>query len=260
MQILCLGDRNQFHGLFDRINKQSGQDTSNRIDISFENKSLVRIDTKYYTIELDFKILSDKELDKESKPENIQKIQAVLVLVDKNNYNFVNSDKVANFFEKLYKEEQTESILSILLSNNVNCESCTDVSSFLEKYEHFTNIKLDDQENEDFSSIEELINSFYVHSWSGMSLKSEKKTETRKESEKMIEKPSEKISDEPLNELNENEFNFENLLMNLKEIREKANNLSFEERKKYAETVAINFWKSIGGDMDEIGDLDDEDD
>ncbi|KAG8185787.1 hypothetical protein JTE90_000767 [Oedothorax gibbosus] len=40
-------------------------------------------------------------------------------------------------------------------------------------------------------------------------------------------------------------------------MKDRANGLTGAERKKYAEEVAIAFWKAMGGDEDEIGDLDD---
>ena len=43
--------------------------------------------------------------------------------------------------------------------------------------------------------------------------------------------------------------------MNLNEYKSKAEGLDFEERKKYAENIVLKFWESIGGDADEIGDL-----
>ncbi|XP_052277320.1 alpha- and gamma-adaptin-binding protein p34-like isoform X2 [Dreissena polymorpha] len=52
------------------------------------------------------------------------------------------------------------------------------------------------------------------------------------------------------------EESFEKLFEKFAHMKEKASNLPFEERRKYAEHVAISFWKAMGGDEDEIGDLD----
>ncbi|CAL1540596.1 unnamed protein product [Lymnaea stagnalis] len=52
---------------------------------------------------------------------------------------------------------------------------------------------------------------------------------------------------------------FEQLFMKLKVMKDRAENLPAEERKKYAEKVAISFWKAIGGDEDEIEGLGDSD-
>ncbi|XP_033121837.1 alpha- and gamma-adaptin-binding protein p34-like [Anneissia japonica] len=52
---------------------------------------------------------------------------------------------------------------------------------------------------------------------------------------------------------------FEHLFARMASMKEKANSLPPGERKKYAEQVAIAFWKAIGGDEDEINGLSDED-
>jgi hypothetical protein len=52
----------------------------------------------------------------------------------------------------------------------------------------------------------------------------------------------------------------ESLIANLSDLRNKASQMSFEERKMYAEKVVTGFWKSLGGDMAELGSLDDDDD
>ncbi|GFS10088.1 alpha- and gamma-adaptin-binding protein p34-like [Elysia marginata] len=49
---------------------------------------------------------------------------------------------------------------------------------------------------------------------------------------------------------------FEDLFRKLKVMKDRAENLAPDERKKYAEKVAISFWNAIGGDEDELGDLD----
>jgi hypothetical protein len=100
-----------------------------------------------------------------------------------------------------------------------------------------------------------------------MKLKSENKTEIKEqkkdemklnENESTASKSDASIDEDKYDE--ESEFNFENLIMNLGEIKSKANDMSFEERKKYAENVVMNFWRSIGGDEKEIAGLDDSDD
>ncbi|KAK0070252.1 alpha- and gamma-adaptin-binding protein p34 [Biomphalaria pfeifferi] len=53
---------------------------------------------------------------------------------------------------------------------------------------------------------------------------------------------------------------FEKLFMKLKVMKDKAEVLLPEERKKYAEKVAISFWKAVGGDEAEIEGLEDDSD
>jgi len=56
---------------------------------------------------------------------------------------------------------------------------------------------------------------------------------------------------------NGEDANFEDLFAQFASIRDKSSNLNPEERKAYAEKVAIAFWKSMGGSDDEIDGLDD---
>ena len=42
-------------------------------------------------------------------------------------------------------------------------------------------------------------------------------------------------------------------------VSERADDLPLDQRKAYAEQVALQFWKAIGGDEDEIAGLDDSD-
>ncbi|KAH9508923.1 hypothetical protein Btru_048310 [Bulinus truncatus] len=53
---------------------------------------------------------------------------------------------------------------------------------------------------------------------------------------------------------------FEQLFTKLKVMKDKADTMSEEEKKKYAEKVAVSFWRAIGGDEDEIEGLDEESD
>ncbi len=56
-------------------------------------------------------------------------------------------------------------------------------------------------------------------------------------------------------EPDEEAFNFEDMLMNLGDYKAKADGLEFEDRKKFAEDIVRKFWKSIGGDAEELDDL-----
>ncbi|XP_059161529.1 alpha- and gamma-adaptin-binding protein p34-like [Physella acuta] len=62
--------------------------------------------------------------------------------------------------------------------------------------------------------------------------------------------------DAPLTDGDVGVEDFEQLFMKLKVMKDKAENLTPEERRKYAEKVAVSFWKAIGGDEDEIEGLD----
>lgn len=64
---------------------------------------------------------------------------------------------------------------------------------------------------------------------------------------------------ETLAEENRDEESFEKLFEKLKLMKEKAETMPLEERKKYAEQIAVQFWQAIGGDEDEIAGLSDSD-
>ncbi|XP_031559882.1 alpha- and gamma-adaptin-binding protein p34-like [Actinia tenebrosa] len=52
---------------------------------------------------------------------------------------------------------------------------------------------------------------------------------------------------------------FDELFTKLKDMKDRASTLPDEQRKSYAEQVAIAFWKAMGGEEDEISGLDDSD-
>lgn len=86
---------------------------------------------------------------------------------------------------------------------------------------------------------------------------------SEQEQEQEQEKNSEKKNGHNVtrNEEDEDdEFSVESLIANLNEMRSKASQMSFEERKQYAEKVVAGFWKSIGGDASELVNFDDDDD
>lgn len=118
-----------------------------------------------------------------------------------------------------------------------------------------------------FNGLDELINCIFVHPWSDIVLRDENTTpfiplgETSVITgnnllvEAVVGGDDENQGGAPKSE--EDAFNFEDLLMNLTDYKAQADNLDFEERKKYAENIVLKFWESIGGDKEEVGDLND---
>lgn len=51
------------------------------------------------------------------------------------------------------------------------------------------------------------------------------------------------------------EENFETLFAKFADFRARAATLDGDERKKFAQTVAVSFWNALGGDQDEVEDL-----
>ena len=292
--LLALGDIDSYKSLFNQIKnqfltKKMYKNSLNQIEFissSNENSHLLRINTKYYDIDLNVEFISSI-LDLESS-KNHQHLEAIFIILNKNNsHNFHQNES----FERLVENNKNK--LNILLSDNQLDKETRD--DFLNKFDEFVdlNISLDNREikvevgndndddeddQDDYSDLDELINSIFVHSWSKMNLKDEKnqtvssnKTTNSQDSDRNTSEISDntvagssvenKVDTKKLEDIDSdlNELDFENLIMNLNDIRKKAENLSFDERKKYAENVVMNFWKSIGGNEEEIAGLDDSD-
>jgi hypothetical protein len=99
--------------------------------------------------------------------------------------------------------------------------------------------------------LDELVNSIFVHPWSEMVLKSS----SGGVQEAVGSVATSVATAEGEEAADEGAFNFEEMLMNLNEYKAKADGLEFEERKKFAEDVVRKFWASIGGDDEELNDL-----
>lgn len=287
LDIIAFGNSNDYRRVFEILNNQfttneTYKNKPNQIKFNpkttkNENLFELSITTKYYDSDLIIETFSfdelETELDKNNQRSNLD--GAFFLISQSTDIELLlNSKACFNFFKS---KENTLNILIINGSNTINQEK---VESFLNKFENFIEIKLqlnqdkferkDDSDNDDetdFTSLDELINLFFVHTWSNMRLKSGKVSNNQEDmtvqnKENVTEKKEENaevqdsIIDDENNIDDEDEFSFENLLMNLNEMKMKASNLSFEDRKKYAETVVKNFWQSMGGDQSEIGDLD----
>jgi hypothetical protein len=278
------------------------RDSPNQINISDDQK--MKIKTKYYNLNLHLELLP-LNLHLEDLKSRLERfnpsqgfvLEGFLALFD-NDVTKLNADLLVNSFKLINNNDEGDkneselemnpnARLNMFILNELDDASSQFVERFLEKYEDqsdFIQVNLDlntdtnvfnvvddvseseKEEDDEFGELDELINSLFVHSWSGLELidpvkpsptdnsthQTVKETVTRVEADGDLDEQS--TEDTLAN------FGFENLLMNLTEMKEKADGMSFEERKKYAEKVVVNFWKSIGGDMDEIEGLDDEED
>lgn len=252
--IYAIGSSDSYKSLFSRINSEFKSNSKyidspnklNILDSSSERAAYtLQITTKYYDLDLDLVVLSPE--DCASKLETVN-LEGILLFLNKESPN----QNATEFLLKIF-DENFEIFKSII----------RDGSNFEEVIENFKsiedviqiNLTEDPSENDDnevFSDLDELINSIFVHSWSNIELKDEKsnvKTSVADEIELKNE------TKEAVAAGNEDAFNFEELLMNLGGYKAKAEDLEFEERKKFAEDVVLKFWKSIGGDEDEINDL-----
>jgi len=297
--IIAFGNPNEYQKLFHLLNNEfSNNDTyknkPNQMSINANapenvNSYEIKIRTKYYDSDLSLEIFPLNELDTKIDDKTIvENLEGVFLLVSQSSdHELIQSSKSCkNFFKS------KENYLNILITNNYSdTMSQEKVNNFLNQCETFVEIKLElnqdhlsskeesdsDNDESDFTSLDELINLIFVNNWSVRTLKSEKVSNKIKESEALnkeenkndakeeiipstdktkIDEKSDRNPDDDEDDGEDDEFSFENLIMNLNDMRSKASSLSFEERKKYAETVVKNFWQSMGGDENEIADLD----
>ncbi|RNA06300.1 Alpha- and gamma-adaptin-binding p34 [Brachionus plicatilis] len=253
VSVLCFGEKNECEHFFKKI--QNYDSSINKIYLNETELNIYsfRLDTKYYDLDLvlefvPFEPNCDRVRSIASDEPFLNNIQSIFILVNNKNYQFIGQlDQLVN---KLENMNESNSCLSILILTEE-----TKIPLILSKrYENFLKIKLNGEKNlldeseDSFLDFDEMINGILVHSWEGIELKSDKKVM------KKFEKIDTEMND---SEFDDKNFNLENLMMNLKDIREKSKNMDFEERKKFAENVTLNFWKSVGGEPDEIDGLDD---
>ncbi|CAF0742956.1 unnamed protein product [Brachionus calyciflorus] len=259
--VLCFGSEEQCSILFNKISNYKNPSNKFKIDKLDNFFYNLQIDTKYYDLNLQIEVVPIEQVSTRvdsvlSNEFLLNQIQSIFVLIDAKNSNI--TQKIENLSKKLDELNEDNSCLNILIANDEFRNE--EVEKFLENNENFVKIKLnndenlsDDVEKEPFSDFDELINCILVHSWEGMVLKTDKKAS---KNTKKINKSNNQVSNDE--DLDEPDSDLDNLMMNLKEIREQSLKLDFNERKKYAENVTLNFWKSIGGDPDEIKDLSEE--
>lgn len=280
--LLAIGDPNEFKTIFNKINHVCSN-TINKIQIKENNQEGgnkswdLEIATKYYDYSLNIKFLSFESTENVMKSileqllnEENSLVEAVFVLLsgsnDESNFEILS--------KSLSSIENVERCFNVLLYQDGRCENIDSLANKLP--EPFLCIRLDsseqqpkdsnemskDEEEMEESGFDELINCLYVHEWQSMRLKSEEKVKTqaavKQEESSKTEAKTENItasaSKEKESASNEEKLadDFESLLTNLSEMRNKAASMSEEERKKYAEDVVKKFWKAIGGDEEDL--------
>lgn len=260
--VICFGDKTQLVNLFKKISNYESSFNKLKIEEVQTNFYNFKIDTKYYELDLVLELVQfDHNISRLntilSNLTLLNEIQSIFILIDDKNFKYLS--KIESLIDKLDELNKENSCLNILILNG-DFQVAGEIENFLSKRDNFVKIKLDDEEKnvldddeDQFSDFDELINTILVHSWEGISLKSDKKAVKRLDKFKTDKKLD--LVDEDFDDKN---LNFEDLMMNLKDIREKSMNLDFEERKKYAENITLNFWKSIEGDPEEVKEISDE--
>jgi hypothetical protein len=222
------GKKNLFIDLFKNLNDRNTKSTNNKNSIEIIHDSQLNIITKYYktTVSLDF-IENDVQ-------KGVGQTDGVIIYLDSN-------EKILNqdFLEEFLKEKYLKLILVENLNNMINKNDIVSFSD--EKDFNIIELNVNDDDDDDENGIDELINVLYVHEWSNI-----KKIDVLKEEK--IEKTTKKV---------ETNSEFEHILLNLQDFRDKASKLDQNERKLFAQDVVTKFWNSIGGDEEELEGLSD---
>ena len=256
-------------------------------DDTQRNEHLLSIETKYYETQLSVQFVPHADdfvaAAQVDRLFDAHQIEALLV--------FEGLPHASTLLKHLNASDAN--VLKILLMSSRSGELGDN-----EALEDFVTIKLDmseddkvaekphdetdeEEDEEEYSELDELINTIFVHPWQSMKMKNETASSSRPfhafTAAATSATTSAKKEGEDKNGKSENDgdgdddvdddadedeaavsLGFEDLMMNLHDIRSKANEMTFEERKKYAENVVMNFWRSMGGDEDEINGLDDD--
>ncbi|RWS30584.1 alpha- and gamma-adaptin-binding protein p34-like protein [Leptotrombidium deliense] len=124
----------------------------------------------------------------------------------------------------------------------------------------------DDDDFKETIGIERIKQALSAHTWPSMQLKSSHvykpsprfEEALRREFERDMNSITSQVNNLNVNNLFEenSESSFETLFSQFSELKNKAQQLNGDERRRYAEKVTIAFWKALGGDDNEIESLD----
>lgn len=208
--LLFIGSDDFFRNLFEKINAKSQLNSiKNKVIINSLNKK-INISTKYYKTEFDFKIIKSNE--KIEIQDDILLLGFVICLDD------------TQIDSSLFSREDILKVALFNLNSSKNkdiyCEKynfdCIEIRDLSSKNDENEN----DDDDDEFDYVDDLLNSLFSYKWP------------------IINSGDSKIDS--------NEQEFENILWNLKSMREEASKLSSDERKDYAEKVVQNFLNIIG--------------
>ena len=251
-QFVAFGDIKSYKQLFTQINNKYKATTNSLIISEIENATnffSIQIRTKYYDFDSNLVILSTSN---EIQLDECEDLEGVFILLNSNDDIFYLQN---NSVKKVLNENET--CYKVVLLNQIESDDEVKKLIEIESYDDLIQIKFKsnsdlDEDEDEFDALDEFVNSLFVHSWSNLKMK----TEANKSEEKDIKTLNNQENDlDDENDEDDENFNFEHLISNLAEMRAKASEMNFEERKLYAEDVVKKFWRSIGGNEEEINDL-----
>lgn len=270
--LIAFGNLIDYETLFNKINNQFETNekyktslnklhfvkSTSKSDTALAVDYTININTKYYDLKLDLAVMNLHQTDLNQVKEKVSlqnNLQGVLLFLNNQHINGTLSEYLVDTLN--HNDSCFKSVIT--------CEM-TDVHKiFIDQLDNqvddlitinLTENSNDTNDEEAFTDLDELINSIFVHSWEDMTLKNETNLSDSNHQASNVKTSNESnVNTNDHEDVKEDPFNFEELLMNLTDYKAKADSLDFEERKKFAENVVLKFWESIGGDENEIGDL-----
>ncbi|KAI1301428.1 Alpha- and gamma-adaptin-binding protein p34 [Halotydeus destructor] len=232
-----------------------------------------KLSTKYYDADFHFVDMTSKSL---ISADFADTVQAVVLYFDSNcKESFQQAQSWMSYVDqyepeiKLIACHQANDTTAI--TKSVVHQWCIENGFELVEVNPSTDADEDDETEDDFkdsSSLKRILQALSAHQWPTMAMKS---SPTYKPSAKFENVLSEQFIQDELrrlgisDEIEQNvpaessgpEPSFEELFSRFSEMKEKASSLNETERRKFAEQTAIAFWNAMGGDEDEVCDLDD---
>ncbi|CAH1370579.1 hypothetical protein MTP99_012139 [Tenebrio molitor] len=207
-----------------------------------------KIDTKYYTAEVD--IIGINEHYQRSQQFN-ENVEALIIHMDTNK-----ETGLKDLLTWSALEEDCDPEIKLLIANYCTNDTKITKSAAMEwclkrgfeLIELYPSQETCDQDIiEEKVGVERVVEALHTHTWSNLDMKNQKKTLNEAQSKDIGGMCEELL-------MNEGSDDFNDLFAQLSMMKESLQSLPTNQRKQCAEQVVTAFWKAIGGDDDEISD------
>ncbi|CAN8029692.1 unnamed protein product, partial [Ixodes persulcatus] len=119
----------------------------------------------------------------------------------------------------------------------------------------------EDDDEEDATGVKRIVEALHAHPWPNLEMKGRSDTRTRRTYPDCLSSPCNRFHETRRNTELElfseamadgDDMSFEELFAKFQDMKVEADKLSGEDRKKFAEKVAVQFWRAFGGEEDEV--------
>lgn len=234
-------------------NKSSCCDADIRSSLNEKTDNVITFDNKYFTVSVE--MCFETELPVE---EILDTVEAFLFVVDEPKDSVKSVLNCINVFEDFLNDANPE--IKLLLLNSEQSEYETEFLEWCIDHEfEFVKLKSSDSGESDESNglmgesegFARILGALECHMWPYRIMKDDKPEKQASETYNVVDTALTDL--ESMMEGDEIGGDFEGMFANMNKIKEVAGQLPDEERKKFAENVALSFWRAMGGDDDEVG-------